>query len=111
MSYYCNDPRLVPNKRHSIVERDEAGNVIGTYTGFWNPDRRIVTLYPDYRHPALKGSVKLEKRRVYDGLVKCKRSDPSSTASGSNSPKGNAGAKSQTSGAMKDVIGQMKMKL
>ena len=110
MSYYCNDSRLIPGKGHSITERDDNGNVIGAYTGYWNPGRRQVTLYPDYRHPAVKPGVKLSKRVVYDGLVRCKRVDASSTASGPPSPEGNAYAKSQTSKAMKDVIGQVKMK-
>lgn len=73
MSYYCNDPRLVPNKRHSIVEKDENGFIIGAYTGYWNPDWKSVALYPDWRHPAVKPGMKLVKRRVYDGLVKCKK--------------------------------------
>lgn len=109
MSYHCNDTRLVPNKRHSIVEKDENGFIIGAYTGYWNPDGKSVALYPDWRHPAVKPGMKLVKRRVYDGLVRCKKA--SSTASGSTSQKGNAGAKSQTSGAMRDLIGQVKMKL
>ncbi len=106
MSYHCNDTRLIPGKAHSILERDENGFVIGAYTGYWNPDRRSVMLYPDYRHPALRGSVKLEKRKVYDGYVKCKRADSSSGAK----PVTESSVKSQTSKAMKDVIGQVKMK-
>jgi len=105
MSYHTNDTRLVPNRGHSIIERDEAGNVIGTYTGYWNPGRRVVTLYPDYRHPALRGSVKLEKRRIYDGMVKCRVQ--STDNRGKDQSKS---AKSQTSKAMKDVIGQIGMK-
>ena len=31
MSYHTNDTRLVPNRGHSIVERDEAGNIISIY--------------------------------------------------------------------------------
>ena len=138
MSYHTNDTRLVPGKGHSIIERDENGGVIGTYTGYWNPKRQLVTLYPDYRHPALYGSKKLHKRQIYDGLVKCKKADTaSSTASGRlaaarsqngsdvinviqdrsastlPSPTRFAGegyVKSQTSRAMKDIIGQERIK-
>jgi hypothetical protein len=103
MSYHTNDTRLVPNKGHSIVERDEAGNIIGAYTGYWNPSRQLVTLYPDYRHPAVKAGQKLNKRQIYDGLVRCKKADASPA-------KVKDGAKSQTSRAMKDLIGQEKIK-
>lgn len=103
MSYHTNDTRLVPNKGHSIVERDEAGNIIGAYTGYWNPSRQLVTLYPDYRHPAVKPGQKLNKRQIYDGLVRCKKADASPV-------KVKDEVKSQTSRAMKDLIGQEKIK-
>ena len=106
MSYHCNDTRLVPGKAHSIIERDDRGNVIGTYTGYWNPNRRLVTLYPDYRHPALRGSVKLNKRSVYDGMVKCKMQNAECKIK--DEPKGYV--KSQTSRAMKELNGQEKIK-
>ena len=112
MSYHTNDTRLVPNRGHSIVERDEKGNIIGAYTGYWNPSRQLVTLYPDYRHPAVKAGQKLNKRQIYDGLVRCKKA--SSTAGRSPFPKGKANEddypKSQTRAAMKDLIGQERIK-
>lgn len=103
MSYHTNDTRLVPNRGHSIVERDELGNIIGAYTGYWNPSRQLVVLYPDYRHPAVKAGQKLIKRQIYDGLVRCKKADASPT-------KVEGGVKSQTSRAMKDLIGQERIK-
>ncbi len=106
MSYHCNDTRLVPNRGHSIVERDEAGNIIGAYTGYWNPSRKLVTLYPDYRHPAVKAGQKLNKRQIYDGLVKCKMQNAECKIK--ENPKDYS--KSQTSRAMKDLIGQEKIK-
>lgn len=108
MSYHTNDTRLVPNRGHSIVERDEAGNIIGAYTGYWNPSRQLVTLYPDYRHPAVKAGQKLNKRQIYDGLVKCKVENGKMKVK--DEAAGNAHAKSQTSRAMKDLIGQEKIK-
>ena len=106
MSYYCNDSRLIPGKGHSITERDEAGNIIGAYTGYWSPGRRLVTLYPDYKHPAVKPGVKLQKWKIYDGMVKCRQEKPENST---NNAKGSA-VKSQTSRAMKDIIGQIGMK-
>lgn len=69
--FRCRDERLIKGRAHSIVEYDDNGNIIGTYTGYYNPDGRYVTLYPDYRHPGLKPGVKLRKQRIYDGNVKC----------------------------------------
>ena len=103
MSYHTNDTRLIPGKGHSITERDKAGNIIGAYTGYWNPSRQLVTLYPDYRHPAVKAGQKLNKRQIYDGLVRCKKADTSPA-------KVKDSVKSQTSRAMKDVIGQERIK-
>lgn len=67
----CRDERLIKGRAHSIVEYDDKGNIVGTYTGYWNPDFRTVTLYPDYRHPAHKAGRVLKKMRVYDGEVRC----------------------------------------
>ena len=67
----CKDERLIKGRAHSIIEENEKGQIIGTYTGYWNPDFRTVTLYPDYRHPAHKAGRVLKKMRVYDGEVRC----------------------------------------
>lgn len=67
----CKDERLIKGRAHSIIEENEKGQIIGTYTGYWNPDFRTVTLYPDYRHPAHKAGRVLRKQRVYDGEVRC----------------------------------------
>ena len=69
--FRCKDERLIKGRAHSIVEYDDKGNIVGTYTGYWNPDFRTVTLYPDYRHPAHKAGRVLVKKRVYDGEVRC----------------------------------------
>ena len=102
-TYEANAPRLEEGKAHSILERDERGFVIGAYTGYWNTKTRTVTLYPDYRHPALRGSVRLQKRKIYDGYVKCIMRNSEGGAK-------SAPVKSQTSRAMKDIVGQEKMK-
>lgn len=78
--FRCRDDRLIKGRAQSIIEENEKGQIIGTYTGYWNPDFRTVTLYPDYRHPGLKPGVKLMKRRIYDGEVRCNMMSSSSTA-------------------------------
>lgn len=105
MSYHTRDERLIKGVGQSIVERDEKGNIIGAYTGYWNPTLRVVTLYPDYRHPAVKAGTKLTKRKIYDGMVKCRAPSAESGAQSTT-----VGTKSQTSGAMKDIIGQERIK-
>lgn len=102
-TYECRESRLVENYPHSILEYNERGFVIGAYTGYWNAKMRTVTLYPDYRHPALRGSVRLQKRKIYDGYVKCIMRNSEGGAK-------SAPVKSQTSRAMKDIVGQEKMK-
>lgn len=104
-TYEANAPRLVEGKAHSILERDERGFVIGAYTGYWNAKTRTVTLYPDYKHPALRGSVRLQKRKIYDGYIKCRIRNAECGIQ--EKP---AVVKSQTSRAMKDIVGQEKMK-
>jgi hypothetical protein len=69
--FKCKDERLIKGRAHSIVEYDDKGQIIGTYIGYYNPDFRTVTLYPDYRHPAHKAGRVLVKKRVYDGEVRC----------------------------------------
>ena len=98
----CRDERLIKGRAHSIVEYDDKGNIVGTYTGYWNPDFRTVTLYPDYRHPAHKAGRVLKKMRVYDGEVRCgaaqMRNDTSSVSrSEPPSPRGE-GIRNATAG-------------
>ena len=69
--YECKEQRLRKDFRHTVVAKDQYGNIVGTYYGFWNPGQRIVALYPDYNHPAHKPGRKLVKKKVYDGYVRC----------------------------------------
>lgn len=117
----CRDERLIKGRAHSIVDYDKDGNIVGTYTGFWNPDFRTVTLYPDYRHPAHKAGRVLKKMRVYDGEVRCgaaqmsneklgMRNDASSTAAGGPpSPRGE-GVRNATAGLRTLPFVQERMK-
>ncbi len=103
-TYTCRESRLRENFPHSIIERDEQGGVAGTYTGYWNANKHRVTLYPDYRHPALKPGTRLQKKSVYDGYVHCSRAEVPAK-------KPEAAAKSQTSRLRKlPIEGQEKMK-
>lgn len=108
--FWCRDERLVKGRAHSIVEYDDKGQIIGTYTGYYNPDFRSVTLYPDYRHPGLKPGVKLVKKKIYDGSVRC---NTSSAGTSGRRPlqTGNAeGAKNATAGLRQLPFVQERMK-
>ena len=70
-TYSCNDARLRENYPHQIVERDEAGNIVGTWTGYYNGKLFIVTLYPSYKNPFFKwGFRRPGVRRVSASLVR-----------------------------------------
>ena len=112
-TYTCKEPFLRENFPHSIIERDEHGGVVGTYKGYWNSRARRFTLYPDYNHPARVPGTVLKKHTVFDGYVRCTpapRSAPS-VAAKSRGDSHDVGIKSSTRQAMKDVIGQVKMKI
>ena len=64
--------RLEPNKRVEIIERDERGNIVGTWFGYWSPRRQTVTLYPDKTHPFFKWSGTPAPRIVNDRSVRVK---------------------------------------
>lgn len=51
MSTYTTKRRLQPNVKCEILEHNDAGNLIGTWFGYWNFKRQTVTLYPDRTHP------------------------------------------------------------
>ncbi len=90
VTYECKEPRLQKNFRHTVVARDEQGRIVGTYYGYWIPGLQSVSLYPDHNHPAYKPGWRLVKKKVYDGLVKCRvqSANTSSTAGGPPSPAG-----------------------
>ena len=109
----CRDERLIKGRAHSIIEYDKDGNIVGTYTGFWNPDFRTVTLYPDYRHPAHKAGRVLKKMRVYDGEVRCGAAQVRNDTS-SNGPSGTSvptqGVRNATAGLRRLPFVQERMK-
>lgn len=113
--FRCRDERLIKGRAHSIVEYDNKGQIIGTYIGYYNPDFRTVTLYPDYRHPGLKPGVKLVKKKIYDGEVRCNTSatpHPSQLLrnSATPSPQGEGYAKNATAGIKRLPFVQERMK-
>ena len=119
MSTYEAKSKLLKGVATSVVERDERGDIIGAYTGYWNPDKRKVVLYPDYRHPAVKAGVRLIKKEVYDGHVRV-RSAGNNTSSGATRSrhlplegKANKGAGTPNSTRLLrslPIMGQEKMK-
>lgn len=108
--FRCRDERLIKGRTQSIIEENEKGQIIGTYTGYWNPDRRDVTLYPDYRHPGLKPGVKLMKRRIYDGEVRCNMMSSSSISKGGPPSPAGEGVRNATAGIKKLPFVQERMK-
>lgn len=70
VTYECRT-RLVPNVKTSVVAKDESGQIVGTYIGYWVPGLCSVSLYPDKSHPAWKPGFPDRHIKVYDGLVKC----------------------------------------
>lgn len=111
-TYTCKEPYLRENYPHSIIERDGNGSVVGTYKGYWNSKARRFTLYPDYNHPARVPGTELKKHTVFDGYVRCtpapRRAEGATSKSRGDSH--DVGIKSSTRQAMKDVIGQEKIK-
>jgi len=65
--------RLVPNVKTEIIERDDAGNIVGTWFGFWNFKRKTVTLYPNRTHPFFKFSGVPKPKVVSDLCVRVQR--------------------------------------
>ena len=111
-TFTCRESYLRENYPHSIIERDASGAVVGTYTGYWSSKGRRFTLYPDYRHPAYKPGTVLKKQKIFDGYVRCTPA-PRTAQSSTGRSRGDShdvGIKSSTRQAMKDVIGQERIK-
>lgn len=107
--FRCRDERLIKGRAHSIIEENEKGQIIGTYTGYWNPDFRTVTLYPDYRHPAHKAGRVLRKQRVYDGEVRCNLGQ-NAEGRGQNTSRQGEGIRNATAGLRRLPFVQERMK-
>lgn len=97
---------LEPGKPVEISERDANGNLVGAWKGYWNFRRGTVALYPDYRNRFAHwpGGRIPDKRVVSDRMVR----SPSPAATTAASPA--KPIKSQTAKAMKELIGQEKIK-
>ena len=63
----CTD-RLRANVPLTVVERDEAGGMVGFWRGYWNPNREAVELYPAY-NPSCVWRVPRRKHTVSDRSV------------------------------------------
>ena len=63
----CSD-KLRPNVALTVVERDEAGGMVGFWRGYWNPNREAVELYPAY-NPSCVWRVPRRKHTVSDRSV------------------------------------------
>ena len=100
-TYTCKQPSLSVNHRNDIIERDEQGNIVGVWYGYYNPKRYTVRLYPNRTHPFFKFTGEPRVKSVSAGLVRCDRPAPKAAVKP---------VKSQTSRAMRDLIGQEKIK-
>ncbi len=104
-TYTANKP-LKPNVPISIIERDERGNLIGAYNGYWDFSHQLVRLYPDMRHPFVRWRGTPGKKIISDSLVRVDAPAPQKEKSQSTS-----NVKSQTSRLRKlPLEGQEKMK-
>ncbi len=73
-STYTAKGRLNPNKPVDVLERDERGNLVGAWHGYYNPRRGMVALYPDRKNRFAHwpgGIVPDKPRKVSDRLVRC----------------------------------------
>lgn len=62
---------LEPGKPVDVLERDEAGALVGAWHGYWNFKRETVGLYPNpkNRFVSWPGGVLPQKRIVSDRLI------------------------------------------
>ena len=103
-TYSCKETSLRENYPHEIIERDEAGNIVGTWTGYYNARAFVVTLYPSYKNPFFKwGTRRPDKIRVNAGFVKCaqKVTEPVRSSHDEDKPRR----------AVREVTGQVRMKI
>ena len=66
---------LEPGKPVAVVERNEAGALVGAYHGYWNFKSGTVSLYPDIKNRFVnwpEGRVPKDKRVISDRYIKCK---------------------------------------
>ena len=98
---------LKPGKPVDVLEKDENDNLVGAWVGYWNFKRGTVALYPNYhnRFAAWPGGIIPSKRRVVsDRMIKTPIQQVQTRATITNP------IKSQTDKAMRDLIGQEKIK-
>lgn len=72
MSRYIAMQPLVPGKRVDILERNNAGHLIGAWFGYWNFKRGVVALYPNVTNHAVNwpgGRVPKGKKSISIRLV------------------------------------------
>ena len=100
-TFTCRQPSLSVNHRNDIIERDEQGNIVGAWYGYYNPKRFTVKLYPNRRHPFFRWNKEPVIKTISAGLVKCQRPAPNVVQ---------RSIKSQTARVMRDLIGQEKIK-
>ena len=113
------DRPLEPGVALKISERDETGALVGFYKGYWYPERQAVELYPMH-NPFCWWRVPRVRHTVSEWIVEVP--GPIRTKDGQTIPQSRSDSslyikeprsavQSSTSKAMKDLIGQEKMKI
>ena len=79
---------LEPGKPVDVLERDEAGALVGAWHGYWNYNRGTVGLYPNPRNKYVNwpGGRIPEKRIVSDRAVRVQSAKVSSSSTASGPP-------------------------
>lgn len=63
---YCS--KLMPGTALKVSERTEAGELVGSWRGFWFPQRGVIRLYPD-RNPFCTWRVSHAPKTVSDVFI------------------------------------------
>ena len=103
---------LEDGKPVPVCERDESGALVGAWIGYWSFKRGTVALYPDVRNKFVNwpgGRVPRDKRIVSDRYVKIRNLKSENRNKSLPSEKTKV-PKSQTGAAMKEILGQEKIK-
>lgn len=98
------DRRLSPNVALRICERNELGELVGFWTGYWIPNRQLVRLYPA-ANPYCIWQVSRAPHNVCDRLVSVPKEESKRSIEKTST------IKSSTAQVTRELIGQVKIKI
>ena len=106
---------LVPGKPVEIFERNEQGHLVGAWIGYWSFNKGTVALYPNVRNRAVNwpgGRVPSQRCIVSDRAITVRSSALNGAAAAKKTePEKAQSVSSQTGRAMKELVGQEKIKI